>query len=146
MKEKVKSKVRKSCFVVGITILLLFGFFCLGRYGWKLLRFELCEGTGIELVEVQENQVHITGFYPGSFPTGFCGYYAEEKEEVLYVGFRFSPVFGFFETGDIDVTIPTKGRVKKVVLKTGGNEYVLRERMEDGTYQRPDWDIEASTG
>ena len=132
MKNKVKSKVRKYCVVIGVTILLLVGFFCMGRYGWKLFRFALCEGAGIELVEVQDNKVHIKGVYPGSFPSGFCGYYAEEKNEVLYVGFRFSPVFGFFENGQIDVTIPTKDKVKKVVLKTGDNEYVLTERMEDG--------------
>ena len=27
-------------------------------------------------MEVSETSVHITGFYPGSFPEGFCGYYS----------------------------------------------------------------------
>ncbi len=146
LKEQVKSKVRKICVVTGITTLLLLGYFCLGRYGWKLLRFTFCEGAGIEQVEVQDNQVHIKGFYPGSFPSGFCGYYAEEKNGVLYVGFRFSPVFGFFETGNIDVTIPTREKVKQVVLKTGKREYVLTERTEEGTYERPDFEPNWDSG
>ena len=126
-----RNRVRRICLGIGITILILFGGFCLGRYGWKLFGFKLCSGAGIEQIEVQENQVHITGFYPGSFPSGFCGYYAEEEEGVLYVGFRFSAVFGFFETGEIDVIVPTKDKVEKVVLKTNDDEYGwLRENIQ----------------
>ena len=62
---------------------------------------------------------------------------AKEKDGNLYVGFRFSPLFGLFENGEIDVTVPTKGKIKAVVLKTRKNEYVLTERQEDGSYQRP---------
>lgn len=62
--------------------------------------------------------VRITGFFPGSFPEGFCGYYTEERDGTLYVGFRFSAVFGFFETGDFDITIPVEGEVNEVILKT----------------------------
>jgi len=142
----VKSRIRKISIGIGIVIVSFVGVFCLGRYGWKLFGFALCEGAGIELVEVKENQVHVMGFYPGSFPSGFCGYYAEEKDEVLYVGFRFSPIFGFFENGKIDVTIPTKGKIKAVVLKTSKNEYVLTERASDGSYRRPDWDEEQPMG
>ena len=64
----------------------------------------------------------MTGFYPGSFPEGFCGYYAQEQDGKLYVGFRFSAVFGSLVTGDFDVTIPVKGRINEVILKTGTNE------------------------
>ena len=141
-----KSRIRKISIGIGIVIVSFVGVFCLGRYGWKLFGFALCEGAGIELVEVKENQVHVMGFYPGSFPSGFCGYYAEEKDEVLYVGFRFSPIFGFFENGKIDVTIPTKGKIKAVVLKTSKNEYVLTERADDGSYRRPDLDKEQPMG
>ena len=87
-------------------------------YGWKLLGFRACQGAGIDSVEVFENAVEISGFYPGSFPEGFCGYYAEERDGTLYVGFNFSTVFGFFETGDFDVTIPVKGEIQEVILKT----------------------------
>lgn len=69
-------------------------------------------------MEVSETEVHITGFYPGSFPEGFCGCYAKEQNGTLYVGFRFSAVFGFFETGDFDITIPVKGEINEVILKT----------------------------
>ena len=69
--------------------------------------------------------MHITGFYPGSFPEGFCGCYAKERYGTLYVGFRFSAVFGFFETGDFDITIPVKGEINEVILKTRMNETTL---------------------
>lgn len=122
---------------VGVAALALVAVFCMGRYGWRLFGFGLCQGAGIEQVTVEDGQVHISGFYPGSFPSGFCGYYAKEKDGNLYVGFRFSPLFGLFENGEIDVTVPTKGEIKAVVLKTRKNEYVLTERQEDGSYQRP---------
>ncbi|MGN0977422.1 MAG: hypothetical protein ACI4PH_05140 [Faecousia sp.] len=73
-------------------------------------------------MEVSGTAVHMTGFYPGSFPEGFCGYYAKEQDSKLYVGFRFSAVFGFFETGNFDVTIPVKGEINEVILKTRMNE------------------------
>lgn len=101
---------------------LLLAVFAAGRYGWKLLGFRTCQGAGIESVEVRENTVKIKGFSPGSFPEGFCGYYAEEQDGRLYVGFAFSAVFGFFETGDFDVTIPVKGEIQEVILKTKQTE------------------------
>ena len=92
--------------------------FIAGRYGWKLGGFSACQGAGIDSVEVTGNAVHMTGFYPGSFPEGFCGYYSEERDGKLYVGFRFSALFGFFETGDFDITIPTEGDIQEVIIKT----------------------------
>ena len=103
-------------------LLILAAVFALGRYGWKLLGFQTCEGAGIESAEVGESAVTIKGFYPGSFPEGFCGYYAEERDGTLYVGFRFSAVFGFMETGDFDVTIPVQGEIQEVILKTKQTE------------------------
>lgn len=99
--------------------------FLAGRYGWKLGGFRACQGAGITSVEVGEKSVHITGFYPGSFPVGFCGCYSEERDGKLYVGFRFSAVFGFFEAGDFDITIPVQGDIKEVILKTSMNETVI---------------------
>lgn len=101
-----------------VAAILLTAVFAAGRYGWKLLGFQTCQGAGIESAEVVESTVKIKGFYPGSFPEGFCGYYAEEQGGTLYVGFHFSAVFGFLETGDFDVTIPVKGGIQGVILKT----------------------------
>ncbi len=119
-------KVLKKILIVLLVIaVILTAVFFAGRYGWKLGGFRACQGAGITSVEVNGNSVHITGFYPGSFPEGFCGYYAKEQDGTLYVGFRFSAVFGFFETGNFDITIPVKGVISEVVLKTSMNETVL---------------------
>ena len=110
--------LKRSIAILLILLLILSAIFALGCYGWKLLGFRACEGAGIESVEVGGSTVKIKGFYPGSFPEGSCGYYAEEQDGTLYVGFNFSTVFGFFETGDFDVTIPVKGEIQEVILKT----------------------------
>ena len=116
-------KSLKRMLTVPLTIaVVLIAIFLAGRYGWKLGGFGACQGAGITSVEVSETAVHITGFYPGSFPEGFCGYYAEERDGKLYAGFRFSAVFGFFETGDFDITIPVSGEITEVILKTSMNE------------------------
>ena len=109
---------KKAIMILLVATVLLTAVFAAGRYGWKLLGFRVCEGAGIESVEVGESTVKIKGFYPGSFPEGFCGFYAEDQNGTLWVGFRFSAIFGFFETGDFDVAIPTKGEIRKVILKT----------------------------
>ena len=103
--------------VLLVIAIILTAVFFAGRYGWKLAGFRACQGAGISSVEVSRKAVHITGFYPGSFPEGFCGYYAKEQDGKLYVGFHFSAVFGFFETGVFDITIPVKGEIHEVVLK-----------------------------
>ena len=114
--------LKRSLTVVLAVAAVLAAVFLAGRYGWKLSGFRACQGAGIDCVEVDEKAVHITGFYPGSFPEGFCGYYAQEQDSRLYVGFRFSAVFGFFETGDFDVTIPVEGEIREVILKTSMSE------------------------
>ena len=108
-----------------IVVVVLLAVFLCGRYGWKLGGFNACQSAGIQAVEVRENSVHLTGFYPGSFPAGFCGYYAKEQGAKLYVGFRFSAVFGIFETGDFDITIPVKGEIDEVIVKTNSAEYSI---------------------
>ena len=101
--------LKRGLIVLLSIAVILTAVFLAGRYGWRLGGFRACQGAGISTVEVSEKSVRITGFYPGSFPEGFCGYYSEEREGTLYVGFRFSAVFGFFETGDFDITIPVLG-------------------------------------
>lgn len=122
-------KALKKTLIVLLTIVVILAvFFLAGRYGWKLGGFRACQGAGITSVEVHEKSVHIAGFYPGSFPEGFCGYYAKEQDGTLYVGFRFSAVFGLFETGDFDIAIPVKGEIHEVVLKTSMNETTIWNR------------------
>ena len=120
-----------------ILLLILAAIFALGRYGWKLLGFRACHGAGIESVEVGETVVKLKGFYPGSFPEGFCGCYAEEQNGTLYVGFHFSAVFGFFETGNFDVAIPVKGEIREVVLKTGASETTVWTAENSNTAASP---------
>lgn len=117
--------LKRGLIVLLSIAVILTAVFLAGRYGWRLGGFRVCQGAGISTVEVSEKSVRITGFYPGSFPEGFCGYYSEEREGTLYVGFRFSAVFGFFETGDFDITIPVWGEIYEVILKTGSNEFPL---------------------
>ena len=116
---------RKANVMLLAVAVLLMAVFAAGRDGLKALGFPTCQGAGIESVEVSENTVKIKGFYPASFPKGFCGYYAEKQDGTLYVGFRFSTVFGFFETGDFDVAIPIKGEIREVVLKTGTTQSTI---------------------
>lgn len=106
--------------------ILLIAVFVAGRYGWKLLGFRACEEAGVESVEVSETTVTVKGFCPGSFPEGFCGYYAEEQDGTLFVGFRFSAVFGFFKTEDFEVSIPHKGRnsQSRPQNRTGGKDHL----------------------
>ena len=122
IRDENTEKILALLLVIAAVLLMIF---LAGRYGWKLGGFHACQGAGITSVEVEEKAVHITGFYPGSFPEGFCGYYAEEQDGKLYVGFRFSAVFGLFETGDFDITIPVKGRIDQVLLKTRMNETLV---------------------
>ena len=110
--------LKRTLITLLVIAVILTAFFIAGRYGWKLGGFGACQGAGIDSVEVTENAVHMTGFYPGSFPEGFCGYYSEEYDGILYVGFRFSALFGFFETGDFDITIQTEGDIQEVIIKT----------------------------
>ena len=115
---KDKNNMKRILIIPLAVVVTLTAIFFAGRYGWKLGGFRACQGAGIDSVEVTENAVHMTGFYPGSFPEGFCGYYSEEYDGILYVGFRFSALFGFFETGDFDITIPTEGDIDEVIIKT----------------------------
>ena len=110
--------------IIGLftAIILLSAVFLAGRHGWKVLGFRACQGAGIESVSVSDQAVKIKGFYPGSFPEGFCGYYAKEQDGKLYVGFRFSAVFGSFDTGSFDITIPVKNEIDAVLLKTKTQE------------------------
>lgn len=121
--KKANNILKKITVVTMIAAVLFVLSFMAGRYGWKLFGFSVCESAGIESVEVSADEVCIAGFYPGSFPRGFLGYHAEEVDGKLYVGFKFSGLFGIFETGDFDITIPVKGEITEVIIKTKNYEY-----------------------
>ena len=141
-------KLLKKILIILLCIAaMLVAVFMVGRYGWKLGGFNACETAGIEQVNVEEGHVRIRGFYPGSFPMGFLGSHAEQVDHTLYVGFKFSALFGIFETGDFDITIPTKGTVTQVMVKSGEQEYTVwpqedeffvseAEATENGIYVR----------
>ena len=125
-------KLLKKFFMILLCMaVLLITVILIGRYGWKLFGFSACETAGIEQINAEEDHVRIRGFYPGSFPTGFLGYHAEQVDHTLYVGFKFSALFGIFETGDFDITIPTKGTVTQVVVKSGEHEYTVWPREDE---------------
>ena len=116
-------KFIKTVIITLLVMAILFtGIFMAGRYGWKVFGFRACEEAAITSVDVSGSAVTIKGFYHGSFPEGFCGCYTEELGGKLYVGFRFSAVFGIFETGDFHVAIPVEGKIDEVILKTGQGE------------------------
>ena len=115
--KKAKSIAGKFIKTLLTIVLVLIIIFFIGRYGWKLCGFSICQSAGIDSVEVTDGQVRITGFEPGSFPTGFLGYHAEEVDGKLYVGFKFSAVFGIFE-------------INEVIIKTGREEYSVWNELD----------------
>lgn len=137
-KKHIFRKLIAATFVLAVLLLIVF---LSGRYGWKMFGFNACESAGIESVEVTDNQVQITGFYPGSFPQGFLGYHAEEEDGTLYVGFKFSGLFGIFETGDFDITIPVRGEIKEVVIKNQHNENPIWPDREMGCTSMEEDDV-----
>ena len=57
------------------------------------------------------------------------------------MGFRLSAVFGFFETGDFDITIPTKGEIDEVILKTNMVETTIWNRLIGSGYQSEQYGV-----
>ncbi len=114
-----------------VLTIILSTIFLIGRCGWKLGGLHACETAGIEQINVDENHVSIRGFYPGSFPRGFLGYHAEQVDNTLYVGFKFSALFGMFKTGDFNITIPTKETVTQIVVKSGEHEYTVWPKEDE---------------
>jgi len=120
---KPRSVLLKILLVPLILAVVLMIVFLAGRYGWKMFGFRACESADIETVEVTPDGVRITGCDPSLVPDGFLGWHAEEKAGKLYVGFRFDGLFGFFETGRFDITIPTDGEIREVYIRTSRDEY-----------------------
>lgn len=134
--KKILLKLRKIVAVLASFCAILLVVFLIGRYGWTVMGFRLCQGAGVDGITVLENEVEISGFYPFSFPEGFIGYYAEEKEGKLFVGFNFSALFGMFETGDFCVSIPTKGEITEVYVKTNESERLIWSVEEGAVFSQ----------
>ena len=133
--------IKKIGIVLLAAVLILIAVFFAGRYGWKLGGFNACQSAGLYSVEVTDQAVYISGFYPGSFPEGFCGYYAKVQDGTLYVGFRFSAVFGFFETGDFDIRIPVEEEIHEVVIKTSQSENTVWTSRTGATFQAEQYGV-----
>ncbi len=118
-------KLFKAVLAVLLACMIIFAF---GRYGWKIGGFKACGGSGISNVCVNEDNVVIEGFNASSFPGGYIGCVHEEKDGVLYVGFRYSSIFGFFETAKFEETIKVSSEIHKVVMTSAEYEYVIWER------------------
>lgn len=118
-------KLKKVCIAIIVVMTVLVGIFLIGRYGWKLRGFAACEGAGIENIKVSENMVEIQGYDPSLVPAGFIGYYSEEVDGTLYVGFKFSDIFGVFETGDFQIQIPVEHEIKEICIKTKNSESLI---------------------
>ena len=128
MKRKTWKKVLIALLVIAAWIVLIF---CAGRWGWRLFGFRLCGGSGIEEITVTAETAEIRGFYAGSFPCGCVGTVTKQKGGTLYLGVRYSGVFGIFETGRFDVTVPLKEPITEIILKTGNGEYPIWNAAEE---------------
>lgn len=122
MKNRISKISTRILLCLLCLLVVLAGVFAAGRWGWKLFGFRACQSARIDNIEVTENAVLLKGGYPGFFSKGFLGYYAEEEDGVLYIGFRFSDVFGIFETGVFDITVPTQSQITQIYIKTRSEE------------------------
>lgn len=102
-----------------------------GRYGWKLLGFRACSGSGISYVAVSDAQVEIKGFYPGSFPSGCVGTISKVTDDKLYLGVKYDGLFGIFELGSFDTVIPVQQEIRQIYLKTSSDEYLIWDAETD---------------
>lgn len=103
----------------------------IGRYGWRLGGFRFCMGSGIESISVADASVEIKGFYPGSFPKGYVGCVTKQEGSTLWLGVRYDPVFGVFETGNFAVTVPLQEPVDAIYLAGGENAILIWDRNTD---------------
>lgn len=114
---------------IGLAVLALV--WMMGRYGWRLMGFRFCGGSGIDCIAVSDAQVEISGFYPGSFPSGCVGCISRVEDGVLYLGVRYDPVFGVFETGRFETVIPVNEEIREIYLRTAADDYLLWDRAAD---------------
>lgn len=120
--------LKRTFSILLILLLTLLIIWCGGRYGWKLRGFDATESATIESIEVTETSVHIEGKYSGFVPKGFVGYIYKEENNILYVGYHYSSIFGFFDLPSFEIDIPIQNDIEKVYTKTNNKEYLIWER------------------
>lgn len=117
--------------VLGIGILVIGLIWCIGRYGWKIAGFRGCTSTGIEYIAVSNDQVVVKGFYTGSFPTGYVGAITKVEDGKLYLGVRYDAIFGCFEEGTFQITIPVKEEINQIYVKSNTTETLIWDKESD---------------
>ena len=120
-------KIIKIILVIAFVISTVF---VMGRYGWKLTGFKLCQNSMIYDVQVDENRVTIKGRDANFIPRGFVGYYYEIEDNCLYIGFRFSSIFGFFEKSEFQIEINSDEKINKIIMKSAESETVIYDILE----------------
>lgn len=118
-------KIPKPLKVVCMILIFLIAFYLYGRFGWKLYGFRKCEKAVIYDINVTPDYVEISGDYPGSFPCGYIGCTYDEINGELYIGFRFSPLFGMFDQPSFHEKINTRNEITKIYEKTQADEELI---------------------
>lgn len=120
------SKAKRIFIALGAGLLLLALVWVGGRYGWRVLGFRACTGSGIREVLVTDREVQIQGAYPGTFPKGCLGWVTRQEGGDLYFGVRYDGIFGFFETGQFEARVEASG-VERVWLVSGADRSLIWE-------------------
>ncbi len=133
MDKTIKRTIAAVGGVLAAALLIVGGVFLSGRYGWKMHGWNGVEIAGLDGIEVADGSVTIRGYEKEGKAVEFLGCKTEEKDGCLTVGFRFDSVIGTpaDAVSDFEVTIPTSGKVERVVFR-GGDEEELRWSEADG--------------
>ncbi|WP_167956828.1 hypothetical protein [Anaerosporobacter faecicola] len=129
--RKGKKFVKKVAKCLGIVLACVVVLFFIGRYGWRLFGYQLCrsgESLGVSEVTVNDTEVYVHGFEPGSFPNYFIGYRYHFKDDNLYIGIKYSNLIGVWleDTGEFSIHIPRKGRkINHVYIKSGTSKRLV---------------------
>lgn len=118
-----------------VILMILLAVFVICRYGWKFAGFNLCQNSIIYDVKVNDDSVVISGRDVNLVPRGFIGYYYQIEDDCMYIGFRFSSIFGFFEKGAYEIEIKTESKVNKIIMKSEKSETVIYDIYEEGNMQ-----------
>ena len=94
-----RTVIRVIGIIILIFIVLQFVLFCIGKFGWKIFGFDMCEDPNtllIESVSVTDEKIDIAGHTFNS-ACSYVGYIYEIKDNVLYIGIKQNLLLGFTE-------------------------------------------------